>query len=156
MIVIHLHQLSILKHGWTKRSTKLIWRHMMDFLGTRNKVLLVDNKGGEEKIQMLLGCYVIFNKLLCASWLIVCHVACWMIKFIILFTFPYNLFILFFHVFGCTCLVHNLKPKQDKLFVKATKCMFLEYPKFQNGHSWYSLDKNRCLQLYHRVSILFM
>ena len=30
-------------------------------------------------------------------------------------------------VFGCTCFVHTLTPRQDKLFAKTTKCIFLGY-----------------------------
>ena len=34
-------------------------------------------------------------------------------------------------VFGCTCFVHILTPGQDKLFAKATKCIFLGYTDFR-------------------------
>ena len=41
-------------------------------------------------------------------------------------------------VFGCTCFVHILTPGQDKLSVKATKCIFLGYSRLQKGYRSYS------------------
>nr|CAN67123.1 hypothetical protein VITISV_040164 [Vitis vinifera] len=40
-------------------------------------------------------------------------------------------------VFGCTCFVHILTPKQDKLSAKATKCIFLGYSRLQKGYRCY-------------------
>ena len=45
-------------------------------------------------------------------------------------------------VFGCVCFVHILTPGQDKLFAKATKCVFLGYSRLQMGYRCYSLDTN--------------
>ena len=42
-------------------------------------------------------------------------------------------------VFGCTCFVHILTLGQDKLFAKATKCIFLGYSQLQKGYRCYSL-----------------
>ena len=47
------------------------------------------------------------------------------------------------HVFGCVCFVHILTPGQDKLFAKATKCVFLGYSRLQRGYRCYSPDPNR-------------
>ncbi|RVW92842.1 Retrovirus-related Pol polyprotein from transposon TNT 1-94 [Vitis vinifera] len=47
------------------------------------------------------------------------------------------------HVFGCTCFVHTLTPGQDKLFAKATKCIFLGYSQLQKGYRCYSPDTHR-------------
>ena len=41
-------------------------------------------------------------------------------------------------VFGCVCFVHILKPGQDKLSAKATKCVFLSYSCLQRGYRCYS------------------
>ena len=46
-------------------------------------------------------------------------------------------------VFGCVCFVHILTLGQDKLFSKATKCVFLGYSRFQMGYRCYSIDTNR-------------
>ena len=46
-------------------------------------------------------------------------------------------------VFGCVCFVHILTPGQDKLFAKATKCVFLGYSSLQRGYCCYSPDTNR-------------
>ena len=46
-------------------------------------------------------------------------------------------------VFGCTCFVHILTPRQDKLFVKATKCIFLGYSRLQKGYRCYSPQTHR-------------
>ena len=46
-------------------------------------------------------------------------------------------------VFGCICFVHILSPGQDKLFAKATKCVFLGYYRLQRGYRCYSPDTNR-------------
>ena len=46
-------------------------------------------------------------------------------------------------VFGCTYFVHILTPSQDKLFVKATKCIFLSYSRLQRGYRCYSLNTHR-------------
>ena len=46
-------------------------------------------------------------------------------------------------VFGCVCFVHILTPRQDKLFAKATKCVFLGYSRLQRGYRCYSHDTNR-------------
>ena len=46
-------------------------------------------------------------------------------------------------VFGCTCFVHILTPGQDKLFVKATKCIFLGYSRLQKGYRCYSPQTHR-------------
>ena len=45
-------------------------------------------------------------------------------------------------VFGCVCFVHILTPGQDKLSVKATKCVFLDYSRLQSGYRCYSPDIN--------------
>ena len=45
-------------------------------------------------------------------------------------------------VFGCVCFVHILTPRQDKLFAKATKCVFLGYSHLQRGYRCYSPDTN--------------
>ena len=42
------------------------------------------------------------------------------------------------HVFGCTFFVHILTPGQDKLSLKATKCIFLGYSRLQKGYRCYS------------------
>ena len=47
------------------------------------------------------------------------------------------------HVFGCVSFIHILTPGQDKLSVKATKCVFLGYSHFQRGYRYYSPDFNR-------------
>ncbi|RVX02576.1 Retrovirus-related Pol polyprotein from transposon TNT 1-94 [Vitis vinifera] len=46
-------------------------------------------------------------------------------------------------VFGCTCFVHILIPRQDKLSAKAMKCLFLGYSKLQKGYHCYSLKTHR-------------
>ncbi|RVW72247.1 Retrovirus-related Pol polyprotein from transposon TNT 1-94 [Vitis vinifera] len=46
-------------------------------------------------------------------------------------------------VFGCTCFVHILTPGQDKLSVKAMKCLFLGYSRLQKGYRCYSLETHR-------------
>ena len=46
-------------------------------------------------------------------------------------------------VFGCVCFVHILTPREDKLYVKATKCVFLGYSRLQRGYHYYSPDTNR-------------
>ena len=46
-------------------------------------------------------------------------------------------------VFGCVCFVHILTPGQNKLFAKATKCVFLGYSRLQKGYCCYSPDTNR-------------
>ena len=46
-------------------------------------------------------------------------------------------------VFGCVCFVHILTPGQDKLCVKATKCVFLGYYRLQRGYRCYSPNTNR-------------
>ena len=46
-------------------------------------------------------------------------------------------------VFGCVCFVHSLTHGQDKLFAKATKCVFLGYSRLQRGYRCYSPDTNR-------------
>ena len=46
-------------------------------------------------------------------------------------------------VFGCVCFVHILTLGQDKLLVKATKCVFLGYSSLQRGYRRYSPDTNR-------------
>ena len=46
-------------------------------------------------------------------------------------------------VFGCVCFIHILTPRQDKLSVKATKCVFLGYSRFQRGYHCYSPDTHR-------------
>ena len=46
-------------------------------------------------------------------------------------------------VFGCTCFVHILTPKQDKLSTKATKCIFLGYSRLQKGYRCYSPQTHR-------------
>ena len=45
--------------------------------------------------------------------------------------------------FCCVCFVHILTPRQNKLSVKATKCVFLGYSHLQRGYRCYSLDINR-------------
>ena len=47
-------------------------------------------------------------------------------------------------VFGCVCFVHILTSGQDKLFTKATKCVFLAYSRVQRGYCCYSSDINHC------------
>ena len=46
-------------------------------------------------------------------------------------------------VFGCTCFVHSLAPGQDKLSVKATKCIFLGYSQLQKGYRCHSPHTHR-------------
>ena len=46
-------------------------------------------------------------------------------------------------VFECTFLVHILTPSQDKLYAKATKCIFLGYSRLQRGYYFYSPDTHR-------------
>ena len=46
-------------------------------------------------------------------------------------------------VFGCTFFVHILTRGQDKLSVKATKCIFLGYFRLQKGYRCYSLQTHR-------------
>ena len=46
-------------------------------------------------------------------------------------------------VFGCVCFVHILTPGQEKLSVKATKCVFLGYSRLHRGYCCYSPDTNR-------------
>ena len=46
-------------------------------------------------------------------------------------------------VFGCTCFVHILTPGQDKLYAKATKCIFLGYSRLQKGYCCYSSETHR-------------
>ena len=46
-------------------------------------------------------------------------------------------------VFGCTCFVHILTPRQDKLSAKATKCIFLGYSRLQKGYRCYSPQTHR-------------
>ncbi|KAJ9671256.1 hypothetical protein PVL29_027306 [Vitis rotundifolia] len=43
-------------------------------------------------------------------------------------------------VFGCTCFVHILTPRQDKLSAKVTKCIFLGYSRLQKGYRCYSSE----------------
>ena len=67
-----------------------------------------------------------------------------MIKSLILSYYPTQpLFYLPPRVFGCVCFVHILTPGQDKLFAKATKCVFLGYSRLQRGYRCYSSDTNR-------------
>ncbi|RVW74646.1 Retrovirus-related Pol polyprotein from transposon RE1 [Vitis vinifera] len=47
------------------------------------------------------------------------------------------------NVFGCTCFVHTVTLGQDKLSVKATKCIFLGYSRLQKGYCCYSPDTHR-------------
>ncbi|RVW26536.1 Retrovirus-related Pol polyprotein from transposon RE1 [Vitis vinifera] len=46
-------------------------------------------------------------------------------------------------VFGCTCFVHILTPRQDKLSARATKCIFLGYSRLQKGYCCYSSETHR-------------
>ena len=46
-------------------------------------------------------------------------------------------------VFGCVCFVHIFTPRQDKLFAKATKCVFLGYSRLQKGYRCYSTVTNQ-------------
>nr|CAN62317.1 hypothetical protein VITISV_026526 [Vitis vinifera] len=46
-------------------------------------------------------------------------------------------------VFGCTCFFHTLRLEQDKLSAKATKCIFLGYPRLQKGYCCYSPNTHR-------------
>ena len=46
-------------------------------------------------------------------------------------------------VFGCTCFFHILTLGQDKLSVKATKCIFLGYSRLQKGYRCYSPQTHR-------------
>ena len=46
-------------------------------------------------------------------------------------------------VFGYVCFVHILTPGQDKLSIKATKCVFLGYSRLQRGYRCYSPDTHR-------------
>ena len=46
-------------------------------------------------------------------------------------------------VFCCTCFVHILTPRQDKLSVRATKCIFLGYSRLQKGYRCYSSETHR-------------
>ena len=59
-----------------------------------------------------------------------------MIKSLIPFFFQTNISSTF-------CFVHILTPKQDKLLVKAKKCVFLSYSKLQPGYRCYSPDTHR-------------
>ena len=47
------------------------------------------------------------------------------------------------HVFVCTCFVHILTPRQDKLSAKVTKCIFLGYSRLQKGYRCYSPQTHR-------------
>ena len=47
------------------------------------------------------------------------------------------------YVFGCTCFVHILTPRQDMLSAKATKCIFLGYSRLQKGYRCYSPQTHR-------------
>ena len=53
------------------------------------------------------------------------------------------LFCLPLRVFGCVCFVLILTPGQDKLSVRATKCVFLGYSRLQKGYRFYSTVTNR-------------
>ena len=53
------------------------------------------------------------------------------------------LYIISSRVFGCTCFVHILTSGQDKLFAKATKCIFLGYYRLQKGYRCYSPQTHR-------------
>ena len=46
-------------------------------------------------------------------------------------------------VFGCTCFVHILTLRQDKLSAKDTKCIFLGYSRLQKGYRCYSPQTHR-------------
>ena len=46
-------------------------------------------------------------------------------------------------VLGCVCFVHILTPRQDKLFAKTTKCVYLGYSQCQKGYRCYSTITNR-------------
>ena len=46
-------------------------------------------------------------------------------------------------VFGCTFFVHILTPNQDKLYAKATKCIFLGYSHLQRRYCCYSPDTHQ-------------
>ena len=52
------------------------------------------------------------------------------------------LFCLSPRVFSCVCFVHILTPRQDKHSAKATKCVFLGYPRLLRGYRCYSPDIN--------------
>ena len=53
------------------------------------------------------------------------------------------LFCLLPRVFGYVCFVHILTLGQDKLFAKATKCVFLGYSQLHRGYRCYSTDTNQ-------------
>ena len=53
------------------------------------------------------------------------------------------LYFLPLRVFGCTCFVHILTPRQDKLSAKATKWIFLGYSRLQKGYRCYSSKTHR-------------
>ena len=46
-------------------------------------------------------------------------------------------------VFSCTCFVHILTPRQDKLSAKATKCIFSGYSRLQKDYRCYSPETHR-------------
>lgn len=48
-------------------------------------------------------------------------------------------------VFGCTCFVHNLTPRKDKLQHKAFKCAFLWYSRLQKGYKCFDPSTNKYL-----------
>ena len=45
--------------------------------------------------------------------------------------------------FGCICFVHILTLRQDNLSDKATKCVFLNYSRLQQGYHCYFPDTHR-------------
>ena len=68
-----------------------------------------------------------------------------MIRFLILFSFLINHFSISLHVFSGALVLFTyiLTPSQDKLFAKATKCIFLGYSRLQCGYRCYSPDTYR-------------
>lgn len=52
---------------------------------------------------------------------------------------PYSLPL---RVFGCTCFVHDLTTRNDKLQLKPIKCVFLGYSRHQKGYKYYDPKTN--------------
>uniref|UniRef100_A0A0V0H9U5 Putative ovule protein n=1 Tax=Solanum chacoense TaxID=4108 RepID=A0A0V0H9U5_SOLCH len=46
-------------------------------------------------------------------------------------------------VFGCTCFVHDLSTRNDKLQPKSIKCVFLGYTRHQKGYKCYDPKTNK-------------
>ena len=57
-------------------------------------------------------------------------------------------------VFSCTCFVHIVTPRQDKLSAKATKCIFLGYSRLQKGYHCYFPQTHKYSLLISLLSLL--